>query len=54
MQDGDGDHLTDKDTGMLEGVPAGAGQEEGKGLPDSGRQHSETAGHPEGGKTGPG
>ena len=36
-------HLHDEDTGTKHGVPAGAAQEESKGLPDSGRQASETA-----------
>jgi hypothetical protein len=38
-------HLHDPDTGMKNGVPAGAAQEEAKGLPDSGRHASETAPH---------
>ncbi len=38
-------HLHDPDTGTKNGVPAGAAEEESKGLPDSGRQQSETAPH---------
>jgi hypothetical protein len=36
-------HLHDADTGTKHGVPAGANEEESKGLPDSGRHRSETA-----------
>ncbi len=35
-------HLHDETTGMKHGVPAGAAQEESKGVPDSGRHASET------------
>lgn len=36
-------HLHDDSTGTRHGVPAGVTQEESKGLPDSGRQASESA-----------
>jgi hypothetical protein len=35
-------HLHDPDTGTKHGVPTGAAKEESKGVPDSGRQASET------------
>ncbi len=46
----DNESTQDKATGTQHGVPAGAGQDQSKGLPDSGRHESETAVHPEGGK----
>jgi hypothetical protein len=45
------DHLHDASTGTKSGVPHGATQEESKGVPDSGRQQSESMPvHPEAGK----
>lgn len=45
------DHLHDPATGTKHGVPHGATQEESKGVPDSGRQATETAPlHPDAGK----
>ncbi len=46
----DGDQVTDKDTGMINGVPAGAAEEQSKGWPDAGRHASETVAHPDGGE----
>jgi hypothetical protein len=43
-------HLHDERTGLINGVPAGAAQEESTGYPDSGRHQTETALHPEAGK----
>ncbi len=36
-------HLHDPSTGTINGVPAGAAQEEALGVPDSGRHAGETA-----------
>lgn len=45
------DHLHDTSTDTRSGVPRGATQDESKGVPDAGRQQSETAPlHPEAGK----
>ena len=46
----DDDQVTDKDTGMVHGVPGGAASDQSKGVPDSGRHESETVAHPAGGK----
>ena len=48
MQDDEPTH--DTDIGMIHGIPAGAAAEEATGVPDSGRQESETVAHPKAGQ----